>query len=564
MNKNNPDGRGQTIKDTLLGYVAAASTSNSHAEKEAEKYFLKYFSKQAYFAENPQYYGAYPIKDDAFDRAAVWAMAKGEGTETVVMIHHYDVVTVEDYKNLKNLAYSPEGLSKELQKVKEGFGAEARTDLESGEWLFGRGVCDMKGGGSIQMALTCEYAEKAAAGGFKGNVIVIGVPDEENLSAGMRAAVLLLKELKDKYSLDYRLMINSEPHQRKESETGVFSLGTIGKMMPYAYVRGYLAHAGKVFEGLNPVNVMSEIVRNTEVNFSFSDIKEGEAAPPPTWLYLRDGKVSYDVSMPISAKGCMSVLTLDRSPKDVMDDFRDVCESSFEAVIAGMNENFEKFAEATGKEERTLPWRSKVTDFGHLRDEAEEAYGERFRKGYESKLKALGDEIREGEKTLIEANFELVEFVYDYIDDLFPRVVIGMIPPYYPNVSCAVTGSKEQMDEFFKTLADFAKEAFGQEYAKEYFYTGICDLSYCGAVKREETEESLKRYMPFFGNVYSLPLKEMEEITMPCINIGPWGKDFHKLTERVYKEDLYERTPAILDFAVKSVLGYGALRRKEK
>ena len=31
---------------------------------------------------------------------------------------------------------------------------------------------------------------------------------------------------------------------------------------------------------------------------------------------------------------------------------------------------------------------------------------------------------------------------------------------------------------------------------------------------------------------------------MAGINIGPWGKDFHKLTERVYKEDLYERTPA--------------------
>lgn len=65
--------------------------------------------------------------------------------------------------------------------------------------------------------------------------------------------------------------------------------------------------------------------------------------------------------------------------------------------------------------------------------------------------------------------------------------------------------------------------------------------------------------MPFFGNIYSLPLKEMEETSMPCINIGPWGKDFHKLTERVYKEDLYERTPAILDFAIMSVLENGVL-----
>lgn len=55
MEKNNCDGRGRIIKDTLFGYVAAASTSSSPAEKEAEKYFLDYFSKQDYFAENPQY-----------------------------------------------------------------------------------------------------------------------------------------------------------------------------------------------------------------------------------------------------------------------------------------------------------------------------------------------------------------------------------------------------------------------------------------------------------------------------------------------------------------------------
>ena len=60
--------------------------------------------------------------------------------------------------------------------------------------------------------------------------------------------------------------------------------------------------------------------------------------------------------------------------------------------------------------------------------------------------------------------------------------------------------------------------------------------------------------MPFFESIYHLPLAEIEQISMPCVNIGPWGKDFHKLTERVYKEDLYERTPAILDLAIRQIL----------
>ncbi|MGE9875191.1 hypothetical protein ACQQ9V_04615 [Hornefia butyriciproducens] len=41
------------------------------------------------------------------------------------------------------------------------------------------------------------------------------------------------------------------------------------------------------------------------------------------------------------------------------------------------------------------------------------------------------------------------------------------------------------------------------------------------------------------------------------MNIDPWGKDFHKMTERVYKEDLYERTPMLLNRAVELILNGG-------
>lgn len=161
----------------------------------------------------------------------------------------------------------------------------------------------MKGGGSIQLSLLKRYSKLKD---FNGNVIVIAVPDEENLSAGMRAGVKLLAELKEKYGFNYRLMINSEPHQRKNFSEGVFSEGSVGKIMPFVYVRGYLSHIGKVFEGLNPLNLMSEIVRRTELNMDFSDVVGGESAPPPTWLYLKDSKKQYDVSMPLSASWAVS------------------------------------------------------------------------------------------------------------------------------------------------------------------------------------------------------------------------------------------------------------------
>jgi arginine utilization protein RocB len=41
---------------------------------------------------------------------------------------------------------------------------------------------------------------------------------------------------------------------------------------------------------------------------------------------------------------------------------------------------------------------------------------------------------------------------------------------------------------------------------------------------------------------------------MPCINIGPWGRDVHRLTERVSKEDLFVRTPELLMAAIQKAL----------
>ena len=49
--------------------------------------------------------------------------------------------------------------------------------------------------------------------------------------------------------------------------------------------------------------------------------------------------------------------------------------------------------------------------------------------------------------------------------------------------------------------------------------------------------------MPFYGSLYQLPVAAMEQISMPCLNLGPLGKDLHQYSERVWKEDLYYNLP---------------------
>ena len=542
------------IKEILYEYVKAPSFTNTKNEKQAEDFFQQYFSTIPYFKNTPGSYGTYEIEDDTHNRAVSYAFLKGKGNDTVVFVHHNDIVGVEDFKQLKNYAFSPDELKEQLMKFKNTLSNAVRKDLEEDTFMFGRGVSDMKGGGSIQMALLKRYSQLKE---INGNIVLIAVPDEENLSAGMRAAVKLLSELQDEYNLEYKLMINSEPHERKDPEVGVFSEGSVGKIMPFVYVRGFLAHAGKVFEGLNPIHVMSKIVSKTELNMDFSDVVEDEAAPPPTWLYMKDSKKQYDVSMPLSAMGCFSILTLNQTPQSVLQHVKVICKESFDDVIDDMNNSYRRFAKAKDLPLKYLLWETKVVFFQELYEEAEALYGERFKEEYQKKLGELAYRLRNDEITMIECNFELVEFTYEYIDDLMPRIVYGLIPPYYPNVAnLFIEDLDPGVAELSEKLNEFTQSEFKQKYDKEHFYTGISDLSYTNIdhYDSENIYSALKESMPLLGHVYDVPINIIEKISMPCINIGPWGKDLHKLTERANKEDLFVRTPRIIHKAVSLIL----------
>lgn len=549
------EGIKKEIEAVLMPYLAVNSETATAGERDGEAFLLDYLGNIAYFRKHPEYFGSFPVKDDFLDRAVCWGLVKGNGTDTVVLIHHHDVVGVEDFKNLKGFAFDPQALEQELLKLASTLQPEARDDLESGEYLFGRGTADMKAGGAIQLSLLKRYSETK---NWNGNILMLSLPDEENLSAGMLAAVELMTELKEKHDLNYLYAFNSEPHQRKTPEKGLFSEGSVGKVLAFVYVRGFLSHVGKVFEGLNPISVLSEIVAQTELSPFLSDHIKGESSPPPTWLYFRDRKDVYDVSMPLGAGGCISILTLNSNPVSVLGQLKEVSYRSFEEVISRMNEKYKVFCENTGRKVETLPWKPSVTTYSELLKAAVEDHGEEFLKGYQRKLAEINRKIRNRELDFMESGFLLTEFVYDYISDLSPKVILGFVPPYYPNVSnLLLDGLSKEQASLSNALSDFSVEMYGQGYEREYYYTGISDLSYFSFKEGGKIAEELGKDMPMYGKAYSVPLEKIEKLSMPCMNIGPWGKDFHKLTERVNKQDLYERTPAILNRAIQIILGNG-------
>jgi arginine utilization protein RocB len=549
------EGIDKDIEDIFYSYIKVKSDTYTELERDIEPFLMKYFSNIDYFKNNPDHFGTYKIKNDTFDRSVCWALVKGKGDHTVVLLHHNDVVSVEDFNTLKPYAYSPKELEIELLKIKEHLHEDARKDLESGDFIFGRGTADMKGGGSIQLALLKRYSELES---FYGNILLISVPDEENLSAGMLSAVSLLKELKGKHHLNYLMMINSEPHERTHADIGVLSEGSVGKLMPFFYVKGFLTHVGKIFGGLNPVNLMAEIVRRTELNMELSDFVGGEAAPPPSWLYLKERKLQYDVSLPPSAAGCLSILTLNREPASMLETIRKICMDAFTSLITEMNDRYKVFRERMDKPFEPLPWKAKVVTFKELYDEAYMEHGETFKAKYDEVLQDIKKKVQAGEVSMIESNFFLVEAVYEYINDLSPRVVIGLAPPYYPNVAnMYLDNISDKARNLSSSIMEYSSKHFNQNYSREYFFTGISDLSYTSIKNSKVIAETLKGSMPLFGTLYSIPIEEIESISMPCINIGPWGKEYHKLTERVFKEDLFHRTPELIHYAISNLLDWG-------
>ena len=540
------------IEENLLAFVGTRSDTNSKEEHNVEKFFENYFLKLDYFKKHPEYCGLFDIPGDYLDRKIPWCLLKGKGDDTIVFIHHHDVVETKDYGILEYLSLKPYELMEAFKQNKMELPKQAYDDLMSDKWLFGRGCSDMKGGGSIQLSLIEEYSKEED---FNGNIVLISVPDEENLSAGMRGATYLLKDLKEKYNLNYILMLNSEPHERGNDLKPTIYDGSIGKIMPVVYVRGKLAHVGQIYLGLNPINLLSEIIRRTELNPNFIEKVGTTTNPPPTWLYHKDRKQVYDVSLPIASTGYMSILPLKRSPMSIMDELKEICNSAFIQVIDDMNESYKTYNKIAGTEYDKLPWEASVKFYSELYEEALRDSGNEFEIAYSNLMADIKDKFNSNKISTIDASNAIIEKTLEFVRDKNPCVILAIAPPYYPSTNNSLLGEKsEKINETIKKLKLYAKENFNEEYTVQNYFTGISDLSYAMFVSDQEDIDYISNNMLMWNDIYYIPLEIIKELSMPVINVGPFGRDLHKYTERVWKEDLFYKTPQLIDLVVRNML----------
>src|SRR5699024_10370039 len=166
----------EDVLDLTKHLVSMNSVVNTNGETVIAHALYSLLSSHPYFGENPNHLTIEQTTNDHRERYNVLAFVKGTKTpssRTVVMMGHVDTVGVEDFNKFHESAFQPDDWMEILRK--ETVPDSVREQLDSGDWLFGRGVLDMKSGVSSNIYLLQYYAEHPEE--LAGNLVLVAECD---------------------------------------------------------------------------------------------------------------------------------------------------------------------------------------------------------------------------------------------------------------------------------------------------------------------------------------------------------------------------------------------------
>lgn len=470
----------------------------------------------------------FDCEGDRLGRKAVWALLRpAEKTErTVLLTGHFDVVDVQG--PLADLAFSPDAYTEALADV--DLPDEVREDLESGNWLFGRGVMDMKSGLAIFIETMRVLAQSPD---LKINIAFLAVPDEESDSAGMRGSLTKLCAIRDEQALDFVAALTGEPcfWTAGKSPARPYYTGTTGKIMPYFLCVGQESHVNDYVEGANAALIAADVVRLLEGNKAFICGKGSDTLPPPTCLSCQTRVATYSVSLPAKAVCYFNVLTDHATPGDILNDLKDIANEVLLDSCKQMHKTALELA-LKGADVPITEKKGRVLTYKDLVETAEQKLG--GRKEFARQQKAFLQTL-DSKTDMREAAIRVSEWVLEESGLQGPAIVLGFLPPYYPS---RFNGGRKAKERTLKRIIQ-EQAARGGVLAGDGAVTiqkvfgGITDLSYLGFQGQKSGLTALKDNMPGWGELYSLPMKELLSLDVPIANMGPAGKDAHKATERL-------------------------------
>lgn len=517
---NSPD----KLRKLLCELVSWESQTLTKGEQQFSKKLLAKLQQLQYFKDHPTLLDFCEVD---YGRQVVSAIYKNSpNKDTVVLISHFDTVQIQEYGSLIPLATMPEELTKAFKSNLDMLNKSARKDLESGDYLFGRGVMDMKMG----LALHMQMIERAIEEQWPINLLLVTVPDEEVNSAGMRQAVKHIAELQRKHDLEIILFLNSEPSFSQDPadlQEYIYS-GTIGKIMPAALFYGKETHVGEPLKGITAPFMSAFLTTEMEWNDRFLESAYDEVTPLPVSLQLKDLKDQYSTQTPYRAVAMYNVFLMKRSAEEIMSIFENVANEAMEKCQL-------RYDEICRKQRITGVGKIEVLRF-------EELYNYAVKKLGIKKVSELTDSVTENQSLDDrEKSFRIADQLMIHCKELAPAVVLLFAPPYYPPAN---SSDHPFIKEAISLLLEESKK-YNIPLKQIHYFNGICDLSYC-QFYNDKDWQTFEKNTPVWGKTYDIPFEEIAQFSAPVLNVGPFGKDPHQISERLHVKSAFEEMPQLL------------------
>ncbi|WP_026573777.1 M20/M25/M40 family metallo-hydrolase [Bacillus sp. UNC438CL73TsuS30] len=533
--------------------VNVESIVNTAGEKAIANSLYKIIADLPYFSKNASYLTLEKTINDIHERYNVLAFVKGtKGTSnrTVILMGHMDTVGIDDFNQLKDRACFPDQLMEALKQ--EDLPVSAKEHLDSGDWLFGRGVLDMKSGVASHLYLLQYYSEHPEE--LDGNLVLLAECDEEDSSHGVLSALKVLKSWKEEHGFDYVAAINSDfvsPRYAGDLNRYIYR-GTVGKLLPSFFITGAETHVGSCFEGLDPNFIAAELTKQINYNPELCNEAFGETTVPPVSLKQTDLKPSYTVQTALSAYVYYNFFIHSWSPKDVLEKLKEQALIAFERALASFDERYKRYSAASGEPYVELPWAPRVFTYEEMEQMLVVEHGDAF-VGHMNEFKEILLQNQELDTRMFAAR--VVEEAWKWMKDKNPAIILFYSSLYSPRIE--LTG-KTSCEQALIDALDEAVEAVQPSYqhpiVTRNFFPYISDMSFVALSDDQEGINAVSKNNPGWGTKHYVEYQDIRELNVPVINIGPYGVDAHKKLERMEMTYSLEVVPNLTNLVIRRLL----------
>ncbi len=503
------------VEELTRWLVEIPSVVGTEGEVTVARSIYDFLAAWPYFHQHPEHLRLMRTHDDARERYNLIALVRGQqapvtGARTVLLMGHFDTVDIQDYGPLMHLACRPDLLAHSTNPP-EGY-------------MVGRGALDMKSGDAVNLAVLERFAK--GDGPQDLSLLLCLSPDEEDSSHGALSAVVDLPHLADEWGLSLEAAINTDYTTARYpgDPARYIYAGTIGKLLPSLFVAGIETHAGEPFSGFDPNWLVAEVTRRVDYNPDLCETAYGEVTPPPVSLKLTDLKDHYTVQTPLYSWAYYNWFTFTKSPADVLSEFRQLVTDAFGYLHAEFTDRAARHAALGSTRTPLAAWMPRVFTFAELAERVSDRVGA----GYVS---LVADRLQK------EAHMDLRTFSCRLTEELWrvsgltgPAAVVGYAQIY--NAPMAL-GPDAPLMLAVRKAADGVAQEISIDLQVRSFFPYISDMSFLGFPDGPAGLAALRENSPGWGTLYRVDHEAHARLSLPVVNIGPYGEGAHTRSERV-------------------------------